>query len=65
MGPYGGDGGDPMEMDVRGVDRIIKVVVWHWYDGTVEAMSVVYERDGRVEQTERWGNLPLGQRSEV
>jgi hypothetical protein len=64
MGPYGGDGGNPTEMDVRGVDRIVKVVVWHDFSG-VEAMSVVYERDGRVEETEQWGILPLGQRSEV
>jgi hypothetical protein len=63
MGPYSGDGGGPMEMDVRLVDRIVKMVVWH-RDFTVDAMLVVYERDGREEETKQWGR-PAGQRSEV
>ncbi|XP_044336036.1 jacalin-related lectin 19 [Triticum aestivum] len=62
MGPCGGGGVDVWEMDVRGVDRIVKVVLWH--SGAVDAISVLYERDGREEQTRHWGK-PEGQRSEI
>lgn len=62
MGPCSGGGGDVWEMDVRGVGRIVKVVLWH--SGAVDAISMVYERDGREEQTRHWGK-PEGQRSEV
>ncbi|KAM0873956.1 hypothetical protein ACQ4PT_037731 [Festuca glaucescens] len=57
MGPCGGVGGQVMEMDVCGVSRIVKVVVWYRVE-TVDAMSVFYERDGRVEKTDQWG-LPV------
>ncbi|KAM3346113.1 hypothetical protein ACQJBY_020570 [Aegilops geniculata] len=50
-------------MDVRGVNRIVKVVVWHRSD-VFDAMSVSYERDGREEETEQWG-APTGERSEI
>ncbi|XP_047057778.1 jacalin-related lectin 3-like [Lolium rigidum] len=63
IGPYGGSGGKRRDMDVRGIDRILKVVVWH-RDFTVDAMTVVYERHGREEQTEQWGT-PAGECSEI
>ncbi|XP_047079953.1 jacalin-related lectin 3-like [Lolium rigidum] len=53
MGPCGGVDGNVREMDVRGVNRIVKVVVW--YSSTFDAMKVYYERDGREEKTDRWG----------
>ncbi|XP_044354503.1 jacalin-related lectin 19-like [Triticum aestivum] len=62
MGPCGGGGGDVWEMDVRGVDRIVKVVLWH--SGAVDAISVSYERDGREEQAKHRGK-PEGHRSEI
>lgn len=62
MGPCGGGFGDVWEMDVRGVDRIVKLVLWHC--GVVDTISVVYERDGQEEQTRQWGKAE-GERSEV
>lgn len=62
MGPCGGGGGDARDMDMRGVNRIVKVFVRH--GATVEAISVLYKRDGREEQTERWG-WPVSKPSEV
>ena len=53
MGPCGGPGGD----------RIVKVILWH--AGAVDAISVSYERGGRIEQTEYWGKPEGRQRSEV
>lgn len=53
MGPCGGDGGDVWEMDLRGVDRIIKVLVWN-RAVKVDAISVCYERDD-LEKTDKWG----------
>ncbi|KAM0897451.1 hypothetical protein ACQ4PT_022555 [Festuca glaucescens] len=65
IGPFGGSGGEPREMDMHGVDRIVKVVIWH-RDFMVDAMSVVYERYGREEQTEQWGRRrPAGKCSEI
>ncbi|KAF7027340.1 hypothetical protein CFC21_039385 [Triticum aestivum] len=63
MGPCGGPGGDVWKMDVRGVDRIVKVILWH--AGAVDAISVSYERDGQIEQTEHWGKPEGRQRSEI
>ncbi|KAF7027329.1 hypothetical protein CFC21_039374 [Triticum aestivum] len=63
MGPCGGPGGDVWKMDVRGGDRIVKVILWH--AGAVDAISVSYERDGRIEQTEHWGKPEGRQRSEI
>lgn len=53
MGPGGGGGGDAWKMDMRGINRIVKVVVCH--NGAVDAMSVLYERDGQEEETKLWG----------
>lgn len=53
MGPCGGGGGDTREMDMGGVNRIIRVVVRH--GDAVDAMSVLYERDGREEWTDLGG----------
>ncbi|KAE8817209.1 mannose glucose-specific lectin [Hordeum vulgare] len=63
LGPCGGPGGDVWKMDVRGGDRIVKVILWH--AGAVDAISVSYERDGRIEQTEHWGKIEGRQRSEI
>ncbi|KAK1661010.1 hypothetical protein QYE76_049169 [Lolium multiflorum] len=67
IGPCGGVGGQVREMDVRGVNRIVKVVVCYRVN-TVDAMTVFYERDGREEKTDRWG-IPVtecyGKPSEV
>lgn len=58
MGPCGGGEGDVKEIDVLGINRIVKVVVWH-RASAVDAMSVLYERDGREESTDKWG-IPAG-----
>jgi hypothetical protein len=52
MGPCGGDG-NAWEMDLQGIDRIIKVVVWT-RAVKVDVVWVMYERDGQ-EHTEKWG----------
>jgi hypothetical protein len=65
MGPCGGGGGDGREMDVRGVSRISKVVVWHRAAVSVDAMWVLYEQDGVEQQTEQWGRPGLAHISEV
>ncbi|PNT69865.1 hypothetical protein BRADI_2g01740v3 [Brachypodium distachyon] len=62
MGPCGGIGGAPWEMDLHGVGRVLKLVVRH--GSAIDAMSVCYERDGREEQSTRWGG-PGGRRSEI
>uniref|UniRef100_A0A8R7PNZ7 Jacalin-type lectin domain-containing protein n=1 Tax=Triticum urartu TaxID=4572 RepID=A0A8R7PNZ7_TRIUA len=62
MGPCGGGFGDVWEMDVRGIDRIVKLILWHC--GAVDAISMVYERDGQEEQARQWGK-PEGERSEI
>ncbi|KAL6644496.1 hypothetical protein ACP70R_016104 [Stipagrostis hirtigluma subsp. patula] len=62
MGPCGGGGGDARDVDMRGVDRVVKVVVRH--GDTVDAMSVLYERSGREEWTDLWGG-PGGALSEI
>uniref|UniRef100_A0ACD5TS60 Uncharacterized protein n=1 Tax=Avena sativa TaxID=4498 RepID=A0ACD5TS60_AVESA len=61
MGPCGGGGGDAVKMDSRGVNRIVLVVVRHC--NAVDAMAVVYERDGLEERTGMWGGQG-GKRSE-
>ncbi|KAK1603529.1 hypothetical protein QYE76_000100 [Lolium multiflorum] len=53
MGPCGGGGGHDRDMDMRGVNRVVKVVVRH--GDTVDAISVLYERNGREEWTDLWG----------
>ncbi|KAL5220366.1 hypothetical protein ABZP36_025079 [Zizania latifolia] len=53
MGPCGGAGGHPRDMDMRGVRRVVKVVVRH--GDAMDAMSVLYERNGREEWTDLWG----------
>lgn len=62
MGPCGGGFGDVWEMDVRGVDRIVKLVLWHC--GAVDAISVVYEWHGREDVARQWGK-PEGEHSEI
>ena len=62
MGPCGGDGGNEWKMDMRDVKRIVKLDVLH--GGVVDAMSVVYERDGKEEKTKLWGGTS-GIRSDV
>ncbi|KAI4969966.1 hypothetical protein ZWY2020_000880 [Hordeum vulgare] len=53
MGPCGGGGGTNRDMDVRAVNRIVRVLVRHGY--AIDAISCQYERDGVQEQTEDWG----------
>ncbi|CAM0878982.1 unnamed protein product [Alopecurus aequalis] len=53
MGPSGGSGGTNRDMDIRAVNRIVKVVVRHGW--AIDAISVQYERDGVTDQTEDWG----------
>ena len=54
MGPCGGGGGHDRDMDMRGVNRVVKVVVRH--GDTVDAISVLYERNGREEWTASGGS---------
>ncbi|KAM0845264.1 hypothetical protein ACQ4PT_056493 [Festuca glaucescens] len=61
MGPCGGGGGDAVKMDTVGINRIVMVVVRHC--NAVDAMAVVYERDGLEERTGLWGGQG-GKRSE-
>ncbi|KAL6900754.1 hypothetical protein ACP4OV_005430 [Aristida adscensionis] len=62
MGPCGGGGGAARDVDMRGVDRVVKVVVR--YGATVDAMSVLYQRSGREEWTDLWGG-PGGALAEI
>uniref|UniRef100_A0ACD5TSB2 Uncharacterized protein n=1 Tax=Avena sativa TaxID=4498 RepID=A0ACD5TSB2_AVESA len=62
LGPCGGDGGGSWKVDVRGISRIVKVRVRH--AAAVDAIAVMYERDGRKEWTKRWGGSG-GKRSEI
>lgn len=62
MGPCGGDGGGARDMDMRGVGRVVRVAVRH--GAAVDAMSVLYERNGHEEWTDLWGG-PGGTLSEV
>ncbi|CAM0885111.1 unnamed protein product [Alopecurus aequalis] len=62
MGPCGGGGGYAWKMDTHGVNRIVRVVVHH--GSAVDAMSVLYERDGQAEETKHWGGTG-GKRSEI
>lgn len=63
MGPCGGDGGGARDVDTRGVDRVVKVVVRHG-DTVVDAVSVLYDRSGRHEWTDLWGG-PGGGLAEI
>jgi hypothetical protein len=49
-------------MDMRGVNRLLKVVVRH--DCAIDGMSVLYEQDGQEEESKLWGGTG-GKRSEV
>jgi hypothetical protein len=62
MGPCGGGGGNAWKMEMRGVNRIVKVVVRH--GAAVDAMSVFYEQEGQEKKTKLWGGTG-GKRSEV
>lgn len=62
MGPCGGGGGNAWEMDVRNVDRIIKVIVWR-RNFVFDAMSVLYDGDGQWESTKH--GRAGGERSEI
>jgi hypothetical protein len=62
MGPCGGSGGHAWKMDMRGVNRLLKVVVRHGC--AIDGMSVLYEQDGQEEESKLWGGTG-GKRSEV
>lgn len=62
MGPCGGGGGNAWKMDLRGVNRIVKVVVRH--GAAVDAMSVFYEQEGKEKKTKLWGGTG-GKSSEI
>ncbi|TVU04962.1 hypothetical protein EJB05_48107, partial [Eragrostis curvula] len=62
MGPCGGGGGNGRDVDMRGVDRVVKVAVRHGH--TVDAVSVLYDRSGREEWTDLWGG-PGGGLTEI
>ncbi|XP_047057777.1 uncharacterized protein LOC124664267 [Lolium rigidum] len=62
MGPCGGGGGNAWKMDLRGVNRIVKVVVRHGV--AVDAMSVFYEQEGKEKKTKLWGGTG-GKSSEI
>ncbi|KAM0827994.1 hypothetical protein ACQ4PT_067836 [Festuca glaucescens] len=57
-----GCGGNAWKMDMRGVNRIVKVVVCH--GGAVDAMSVLCEQEGQEKMTKHWGGTG-GKRSEI
>jgi hypothetical protein len=52
MGPCGGSG-NAWKIDTHHVDRIFRAVVRHGW--AVDAMSVLYERDGQEEESKLWG----------
>ncbi|GJN04055.1 hypothetical protein PR202_ga21565 [Eleusine coracana subsp. coracana] len=62
MGPCGGGGGNARDVDMRGVDRVVKVALRH--GATVDAVSVLYDRGGREEWTDLWGG-PGGGLAEI
>ncbi|PNT68464.1 jacalin-related lectin 19 isoform X1 [Brachypodium distachyon] len=68
MGPCGGgggEGGEARDMDTRGVERVVKVAVRHGEDTGIDAISVLYEREGgRHEWTDLWGG-PGGSLAEI
>nr|CAD1839133.1 unnamed protein product [Ananas comosus var. bracteatus] len=53
MGPCGGDGGSQKDMDIRGVTRIAKVMIRSGH--TIDAVSILYERNGNLEWSSQWG----------
>uniref|UniRef100_A0ACD5TSV4 Uncharacterized protein n=1 Tax=Avena sativa TaxID=4498 RepID=A0ACD5TSV4_AVESA len=63
MGPCGGRGGDTWEMNMDGVNRIIKLHLWH--DIMVDAMMVMYEHDDGMAQIKQWGFPQAANCSEV
>jgi hypothetical protein len=50
MGPCGGNGGSNRDMDMRGINRIVKV-----HGHAVDAISFQYERNGVKEWSGDWG----------
>ncbi|KAK1661012.1 hypothetical protein QYE76_049171 [Lolium multiflorum] len=63
MGPCGGGGGNASEMDVNGLSRIVKVVIWH--DMMVDGMLVFYELDGAEVRIKQWGLSSIAKCSEI
>jgi hypothetical protein len=63
MGPCGGGGGEAWEMDMNGVKRIVKLVLWH--DIMVDAMMVLYEQDNGLALNKPWGCPVAAKCSEV
>ncbi|KAJ4773120.1 Carbonic anhydrase [Rhynchospora pubera] len=53
MGPCGGLGGAPKDMDINGISRIVKISVHH--GDVIDAVTVRFVRNGREESTEKWG----------
>lgn len=53
LGPCGGDGGGPNDMDINGITRILKISVRH--GAAVDALTVCYLRNGHKESTWMWG----------
>jgi hypothetical protein len=53
MGPCGGAGGGGKDMDTNGVNRIVRVIVNCGH--TIDSVSILYERNGLEQWTDRWG----------
>ncbi|KAJ3688537.1 hypothetical protein LUZ61_017701 [Rhynchospora tenuis] len=53
VGPCGGLGGAPKDMDLNGISRIVKITVRH--GDAIDAVIVRFVRNGREESTEQWG----------
>ncbi|KAJ3700951.1 hypothetical protein LUZ61_004656 [Rhynchospora tenuis] len=54
IGPCGsGSGVTEKDMDITGVTRIVKISIRH--GASIDAMFASYERNGKVESTNRWG----------
>jgi hypothetical protein len=53
LGPRGGQHGDPQNMELTGITRILKVVVGH--EDIVVSVSFSYLRNGREDRTTKWG----------
>lgn len=53
MGPCGGHGGSNRDMDTRGVNRIVQVLIRHAH--VIDAFSFLYERNGAEEWSKNWG----------
>ncbi|KAF3339073.1 jacalin-related lectin 19-like protein [Carex littledalei] len=53
VGPCGGAGGSAKDMDITGITRIVKVSVRHGW--AIDALTVLFLRNGKEESTDRWG----------